>query len=80
MTAIITAYKDTGKFYEDARIELPNDIFMHQTERIAKEVSKAVPLLTGGFVHVRLTDEDAAKPGANFFNRLYYSDQLRKLL
>lgn len=29
-----------------------------------------VPMLTDGYVHIRLTDEEAAKPGAKFFNHL----------
>ena len=29
-----------------------------------------VPMLTDGYVHIRLTDEEAAKPGAKFFTHL----------
>ena len=27
-------------------------------------------MLTDGYVHIRLTDEEATKPGAKFFNHL----------
>ena len=80
MKAIITAYKDTGKFYDEAMVDLPNDLYPHQVERFAKIAAQHVPLLTDGFVHVRLTDEEAAKPGANFFNLLFTVSYLKSLL
>ena len=80
MKVVITAYKDTGKFYEDAIVDMPKDICLHHTERIASIVVQHVPMLTGGYVHIRLTDEEAAKPGANFFNRLFPVSQLKSAL
>ena len=64
MKVVITAYKDTGKFYEDAIVDMPEDICLHHTERITHIVARHVPMLTDGYVHIRLTDEEAAKPGA----------------
>lgn len=39
-----------------------------------------VPMLTDGYVHIRLTDEEAAKPGANFFNHLFPVEVLKSAL
>ena len=80
MKVVMTAYKDTGKFYEDAIVDMPDDIYLHHTKRIAHIVARHVPMLTGGYVHIRLTDEEAAKPGANFFNHLFPVEVLKSAL
>lgn len=80
MKVVMTAYKDTGKFYEEAIVDMPDDIYLHNIERIARIAVQHVPMLTDGYVHIRLTDEEAAKPGANFFNRLFTVSQLKSAL
>lgn len=80
MKVVITAYKDTGKFYEDAIVDMPDDIYLHNIERIAHIVAQHVPMLADGYIHIRLTDEEAAKPGANFFNKLFPVSQLKSVL
>lgn len=39
-----------------------------------------MPMLTDGYVHIRLTDEEAAKPGAKFFNHLFPVEVLKSAL
>ena len=80
MKVVMTAYKDTGKFYEDAIVDMPEDICLHHTNRIASIAVQHVPMLTDGYVHIRLTDEEAAKPGAQFFNHLFPVSQLKSAL
>lgn len=80
MKVVMTTYKDTGKFYEDAIVDMPEDICLHHTERIANIAVQHVPMLTDGYVHIRLTDEEAAKPGAKFFNHLFPVEILKSAL
>lgn len=77
MKVVITAYKGTGKFYTDEVVELPEDKNIYDMDVLAEVARQSVPLLSGGFVHMRLTDEDAKKPSAPFFNYLFKSDYLR---
>ena len=65
MKVVITAYKDTGKFYEDAIVDMPEDICLHHTERITHIVARHVPMLTDGYVHIRLTMKKPLSPAPN---------------
>ena len=80
MKAIITVYKDTGKFYESAKVDLPDDLREFQAVRTAQIIQQHVPLLDGGFVQVRLAGSEVNNPEARFFNRLYEVSFLKNLL
>lgn len=80
MKLIVTAYKETGKFYDQTIIETDTVPPLYETKALIRLFEGKIPFLQSGFLHVRLSDEDSRKPDAPFCDHLFRVTKQRTIL